>query len=102
MAESWKNLSKIIEYSKDGVLSKVLAKTEKNNITLFSMAGGTEISDHTSTKEGFIFVIEGKGIFNLKGENIPMLPGTFIFMEKNDVHSLKAEENTSFLLSLCN
>ena len=66
------------------------------------MAAGTDIGDHTSTKEGFVYVIEGKGTFILNGESIEMLPGTIIFMNQNAPHSLKAEENTSFLLSLNN
>lgn len=97
---NWKNLSRIIEYPKEGVLSKELVKTAKSNITLFCMAKGTEISEHTSTKEGFVHVLDGKGIFNLEGENIKMLPGVFIFMKKNAKHSLKAEKNTAFLLGL--
>ena len=94
------NLKEQIEYPSNGVLSKVISKTEKNNLTLFSMAAGTDIGTHTSIKEGFVYVIEGKGTFVLNGEEIAMLPGKIIFMDKNAPHSLKAEENTSFLLSL--
>ncbi len=66
------------------------------------MAKETEISDHTSTKQGFVYVIEGNGIFTLEGKEIAMLPGVFIYMEENSVHSLKAKENTSFILALGN
>ena len=97
---AWKNLKELISYSKGGITSKVILKTNKRNVTLFCMAKGTEISEHTSTKEGLIYVIEGKGVFNLKGEDIKMLPGIVIFMEKNAEHSLKAEKNTAFLLAL--
>ncbi|MDP7244068.1 MAG: cupin domain-containing protein [Flavobacteriales bacterium] len=100
MNDKWKNLNNFIEYSKDGILSKELFKTDKINATLFCMAKGTEMSEHTSTKEGFIFVIEGKGVFNLEGEDTMMLPGVLIRLGKNVKHSLKAEDNTSFLLSL--
>jgi|TARA_Y100000310_G_scaffold186388_1_gene186538 nitric oxide dioxygenase len=100
MNDKWKNLNNLIEYSKDGILSKELFKTDKINVTLFCMAKGTEISEHTSTKEGFIFVIEGKGVFNLEGEDITMLPEVLISMKKNAVHSLKAEENMTFVLLL--
>lgn len=96
------NLKDLIEYSKGGILSKELVKTEKNNITLFCMAKETKMSEHTSTKEGFLYIIEGRGIFNLEGKEIEMLPGIFIHMKKNSIHSLKAEENTSFILSLTN
>ncbi len=96
-----KQITELIDYSDGGILSKDIVKTEKINVTLFCMAKGTELSEHTSTKEGFVFVVEGKGVFTLEGEKIPMLPGVFVFMKKNAVHSLKAEENTAFLLSLC-
>jgi len=89
-----------IEYPRGGILSKEIIRTKKNNLTLFCMAKGSEMSEHTSTKEGFVYVIEGKGKFALKGETIAMLPGTLIHMEKNIKHSLSVEKNTSFLLSL--
>ena len=88
------NLRENINYSAGGILSKVIQKSDKLDITLFSMAEGTEISDHTATKQGFVYVIEGK--------DIEMLPGVLIQMDENMVHKLKAEQNTSFLLTLIN
>ena len=93
-------INELIEYSQKGILSKEIVKDGKLNTTLFCMAEGTEMTEHTSTKEGFVYVIEGNGIFNLEGEEIIMSVGVFIRLEKNAVHSLKAKENTSFLLVL--
>lgn len=45
-------------------------------------------------------VLKGKGTFILQGRSIVMQPGTMIFMPKNAPHSLRAEEDTAFLLSL--
>ncbi len=95
-----KYILEMIEYPKQGVLSKKLFKNGKMDSTLFCMAPGTEISEHTSTKQGVVYIIEGKGIFNLQGRNIKMKEGIFISIEENAVHSLKAVENTSFLLIL--
>lgn len=102
MDESSKYIKELIEYSKNGILSKEIVKSKKMNATLFCMAKNTEMSEHTSTKEGIVYVLEGNGIFNLNGKDISMLPGTFIHMKKNSPHSLTAHENTSFLLLLCN
>jgi nitric oxide dioxygenase len=96
------NLNKLIEYPANGILSKVIEKNQKLNITLFCMAEGTDIGAHTSTKQGFVYVIEGDGVFTLEGNEIPMLPGQYIYMDENAVHSLKANKNTSFLLTLAN
>ncbi len=94
------NILKMIEYPKQGILSKTIVEDKKNDVTLFCMAAGSSMSEHTSTKSGFVYVLEGKGIFNLKGKKMKMVPGAFIFMKENDKHSLSAELNTSFLLSL--
>lgn len=102
MKNSWSNYNKYIEYPKSGVLSKQLPEFKEIDITLFCMTGGTEISKHTSARHGLVFVLEGKGIFNLEENNIIMEPGTIINMNKNATHSLKAEINTSFLLILFN
>lgn len=95
-----KNVKDLISYSEGGVLSKELVKTSASSVTLFCMAKGTAISEHTATRAGFVFVLEGNGVFTLEGKAIAMEPGAFIFLERNAVHSLKAKENTSFLLSL--
>lgn len=100
MKKTYENIKKLISYSKEGIISKVLLKTGKVNITLFCMAKDTDMGEHTSTKEGIVYVIEGNGIFNLEGNEIKMVPGTMIFMKKNAAHSLAAEENTSFILYL--
>jgi quercetin dioxygenase-like cupin family protein len=94
-----KKIKELIEYSTEGIISKEIIKN-KMNISLFCMAKATNISDHISVKQGFVYVIEGEGIFNLEGKDIKMLPNTFIFMKENAVHSLKAIENTSFILAL--
>jgi quercetin dioxygenase-like cupin family protein len=66
------------------------------------MSSETQISEHTSNKQGYIYVIEGKGTFYLEREEIEMESGVIIHMNKNALHSLNAKENTSFILTLIN
>lgn len=93
-------INELIEYPQKGILSKEIVKNGKLDVTLFCMAKGTAISEHTSTKQGFVYVVEGRGIFNLGSQDIQMSPGIFIYMKENDIHSLKADANTSFILAL--
>lgn len=95
-----KNLFEAMEFPKEGVFSKVLAKGEISNHTLMCLAKGTDISEHTSTREAAVTVLKGKGTFVLCGKKIKLEPGVFIFMPKNAPHALRAEENLTFLLSL--
>lgn len=89
-----------IEYSRAGVLSKVLLKDDSCQYSLFCLAAGTEISEHTSTRNAVVQGLEGKGSLILDGENIPLEPGVFIIMPAHAPHALKAEENLAFLLTL--
>jgi quercetin dioxygenase-like cupin family protein len=89
-----------IEYPQAGVLSKVLVKDSCCQYTLFCLAAGTEISEHTSTRNATINVLEGRGILTLEGQDIALEPGIFVFMPANAPHALKAEDNLTFLLTL--
>jgi len=97
-----KKLKEMIEYPVEGILSKEIIKTEKLDVTLFCMSKGTSISEHTSTKQGFVYVLDGKGIFNLEGKKILMGEGTLIFLKEKAIHSLNVEDKTSFVLTLVN
>ena len=97
-----KKIIEMIEYPKEGISSKVIAQSDDLEVTLFCMAKDTDISNHTSTKAGTVYVVEGDGVFNLEGEDIEMKAGTLIFMKKDAVHSLRANENTTFVLTLIN
>lgn len=93
-------LKEQIEYPDGGVLSKVLLKDNNCQYTLFCLAGGTEISEHTATRNATVNVIEGKGILTLEGKDITLEPGVFVFMPAHAPHALKTEENLAFLLTL--
>ncbi|MDZ7798700.1 MAG: cupin domain-containing protein [Patescibacteria group bacterium] len=102
MNNKWRNIQEMINYSEEGIISKVIEKDDLGDVTLFSMSKSTEISQHTSTKAGYVYVVEGEGVFNLEGEDILMKSGVLIFMDANAKHSLKANENTTFILILRN
>jgi len=95
-----KDLNEMMEFPKEGIFSKVLTKSDNFNYTLMCLAAGADIDTHTSTKNGVVQVLKGKGTFKLFDEEIAMKPGKFIFMPENAPHSLKAEEDTAILLCL--
>ena len=94
------DLEKMMEFPKEGIFSKVLVKTDISNHTLLCLAKGTDMSEHTSTREAAVTVLKGKGTFVLRRKKIKMKPGVFIFMPKNAPHSLNADEDLAILLSL--
>lgn len=93
-------LEEMMEFPKEGIFSKVLVKTDTSNYTLMCLAKGSDISEHTTTREAAVTVLKGKGTFILSGKKIKMKPGVFIFMPRNAPHSLSASEDLAILLSL--
>ena len=95
-----KDLNEMMQFPKEGIFSTVLAKSENYNYTLMCLAAGTNIDEHTSTKNGVVQVLKGNGTFRLFDEDIEMKPGIFIFMPKDAPHSLKAKEDLAIMLCL--
>jgi quercetin dioxygenase-like cupin family protein len=93
-------LQNLIEYPASGILSKVIWKDERCQYSLFCLAAHTEISEHTSTRNATVQVIEGTGSLTLNGHPIPLAAGVFIFMPANAPHALEATSNLTFLLTL--
>jgi nitric oxide dioxygenase len=93
-------LQDLIEYPTSGILSKVLLKDNNTQHSLFCLAAGTEIDEHTSTRNAIITVVEGKGNLNLEGKDIALAPGVFVFMPANAPHALQARDNLAFVLTL--
>ncbi|MGG6267757.1 cupin domain-containing protein [Leptolyngbya sp. AN03gr2] len=89
-----------IEYAETGILSKVLLKTASCQYTLFCLAAGTDIAEHTSTRDAVVQVLEGQGTLTLEGQEIALNPGMFVFMPANAPHALTASANLAFLLTL--
>ncbi|MEM6432757.1 MAG: cupin domain-containing protein [Cyanobacteria bacterium P01_D01_bin.115] len=89
-----------LTYPESGVLSKVIWKNEVCQYSLFCLAANTEISEHTSTRNATVQVVEGTGSLTLNDETMALAPGIFIFMAANAPHALAAASNLAFVLTL--
>lgn len=95
-----KDLNEAMQFPSEGVFSTVLAKSDSYNYTLMCLAKNTNIDTHTSTKNGVVQILKGKGVFTLFDKKIEMKPGVFIFMPADAPHALSVEEDTAILLCL--
>jgi len=96
----FKNLEGMIEFAKDGIVSKVVAEVEGNEISLFCMAAGQQLSTHSASFPAVIHVLQGKGMVVLGKEAYEANPNSWFSLPKNLPHSVKATENLVFLLTL--
>ena len=89
-----------IEYRDTGTFNKVLLKDQACQYTLLCLAPNTEISEHKSTRNATVNVIEGRGLLTLSGQDIALETGVFVFIPANAPHSLRSEDKLAFLLTL--
>ena len=73
------------------IVSKVL--TQNGSTTLFALAQGEEIQEHTSTRAALAIVLEGRIIFTVDGEEMEA-----VHLPASVVHALRADTNSRMLL----
>ena len=94
------NLSGMIEYATDGIVSKTVVDEPRVKVVLFSMSAGQSLSEHTASMPASIHVLEGDASILLGDARHESPPGTYIFMPANLNHAVDAVTDTVFLLHL--
>ena len=94
------NLSEMVEYSNDSIVSKTILDKPKGTITLFAFDQGQKLSEHTSPYDAVIQVIEGKAALTIGGEEQRVCGGQIIVMPANVPHAVDAEDRFKMLLTM--
>jgi quercetin dioxygenase-like cupin family protein len=93
------SLQEQLEYPEAGILSKVILQDAHCQYTLFCLAAGTEIAEHTASRNATVQVLAGTGTLTLAGQTIPLITGTFVVMPAQAPHALQATNNLASLLT---
>lgn len=94
------NLEDMIEFAKDGIVSKTLVKAVGGEVSLFCMSAGQTISTHRSSFPAIIHVLQGKGEVTLANKKYEARHNAWFYMPANLLHAIQATENLVFLLTL--
>ena len=92
------NLSDLVEYQKESVVSKTLIKKEKGTITVFAFDKDQGLSEHTAPFDALVQVLDGKADILLAGSSNVVSEGEMIIMPANVPHALKAIEKFKMML----
>lgn len=94
------NLFNMIEFPRQGILSKTVAEKPSGEVDLFILPKGEKISRHTSSRDAAIFVLQGEADFQLGDEWNRVKPGDWFFMEAGLPHAITAADDLVFILTL--
>src|SRR5688500_2088426 len=91
-------LHSLVTAIEHGIASRVLAKTDGGNVTLFSFDAGQALSEHTAPFDALVLVLEGALTLTIGGTSVTAIPGTIVRMPANIPHSIDAPEPARMLL----
>ena len=94
------DINSLLEYQEDSIVSRVILKEKKGNITLFAFDKGQELSEHTAPFDAVVQVFEGKVQVSIDGKPYTLSTGQMIIMPANIPHALYAEEKFKMILSM--
>jgi quercetin dioxygenase-like cupin family protein len=93
-------LAEYIEYQKGTVVSKVIMKSGRGNVTLFAFSIGEELSEHTAPFDALVQCLEGEVEIALNGDLNILNEGDFIIIPADTPHAVKAITDFKMLLTI--
>jgi len=84
----------------EGILSRPLFSNETQRHVLFAMSEGQELTEHTTSMEATLHILQGTAEITLGGDSHTVVPGAWLHMPPRLPHSVKATTPLVMLLSL--
>jgi len=82
------------------VVSKVVFKDERLDVTAFGLDSGEGLTEHTAVRTATVHVLSGRLCFKVDGVELDAGPGFWLHMAPGTPHSLSATEPTVMFLTL--
>jgi len=93
-----KNLSDLVKYQGNAVVSSEIIKKDAGTVTVFAFDKGQGLSEHTAPFDALVNIIDGRAEVSISGNLFTVKEGEMIIMPANKPHSLKAVEKFKMLL----
>lgn len=89
-----------VSYAEGSIVSKILLRNDKGNITMFSFDQGESLSEHTAPFDALVQIFDGEAEITIAGEPHPVKTGESILMPANIPHAVMATTRMKMLLTM--
>jgi quercetin dioxygenase-like cupin family protein len=89
-----------VTYAEGSVVSKIIIRNERGNVTLFAFDKGEFLSEHTAPFDAIVQVLDGVGEVVIDGKCFQLNVGESIIMPANVRHAVNAVEQFKMLLTM--
>ena len=93
-----KNLSDLVKYQENTVVSSEIIKKDTGIITVFAFDKGQGLSEHSAPFDALVNIIDGQAEVTISGKLFTVKEGEMIIVPANKPHSMKAVEKFKMLL----
>ena len=87
-----------VTYADDSIVSKILLRNDKGNVTLFAFDKGEMLSEHTAPFDAIVQVLDGSVGIEIDHKPHILVTGESIIMPANIPHAVTALEKFKMLL----
>ena len=93
-------LIELVDIAEGAIVSRVLARSEGGNVTLFAFDQGQGLSEHTAPFDALVQVVDGRLTLTIGGNTVAVGAGEIVNMPANVPHALHAPEPSRMLLTM--
>jgi len=93
-------VAELANYQQGSVVSRILIRRDKGNVTLFAFDEGQELSEHTAPFDALVHVLEGRAEIRIAGQPFSLSAGDVILMPANQPHAVRAVSAFKMLLTM--
>ena len=94
------SMTEKVTYAEGSVVSKIIIRNERGNVTLFAFDKGEFLSEHTAPFDAIVQVLDGVGEIIIDGKSFELHVGESIIMPANIRHAVVAKEQFKMLLTM--
>jgi quercetin dioxygenase-like cupin family protein len=94
------NASATVRVQDGAVVSKVIHRDERLDVTVFGFGAGEGLTEHRASRPAIVHVLSGRLRVFADGQDYDARPGFWLHMTAGTPHAMTAEEPTLMLLTL--
>lgn len=94
------SLLDLVNYQDGSIVSRVILKREKGNVTMFAFDAGQGLSEHTAPFDALVQAVEGEAEVTVAGKPITMKASEVVLLPAEQPHAVKATTRFKMLLTM--
>lgn len=94
------DLVESIQYADGSIVSKTLRDHKNGSLTVFAFDAGQGLSEHTSSYEAVVQILDGESEWTVGGKACTVASGQWIFLPAKVPHGVQAKNRFKMLLTM--